>query len=72
MSKTIAFRKPQDPADAFVAKGKETFEEPLESAKRMTLDVPASLHKALKRKAVDDGLTMRELVIEWMREKLNA
>jgi predicted HicB family RNase H-like nuclease len=70
MSKTIGFRKPQAPADAFVAKGKEAFDEPSEPVKRMTLDVPASLHKALKRKAVDDGLTMRELVVQWVREKL--
>jgi len=72
MSKTIGFRTPQDQADAFVAKGKESFDEPLEPVKRMTLDIPASLHKALKRKAVDDGLTMRELVVQWVREKLNA
>ena len=70
MSKTIGIRKPQNPADAFVAKGKETFEAPSEPVKRMTLDVPASLHKALKRRAVDDGLTMRELLIDWVREKL--
>lgn len=72
MSKTIGFRTPQESAEAFVAKGKETFEEPSEPVKRMTLDVPASLHKALKRKAVDDGVTMRELVIQWVREKMNA
>jgi predicted HicB family RNase H-like nuclease len=70
MSKTIGFRKPQNPVDEFVAKGKEVYDEPSEPVKRMTLDVPASLHKALKRKAVDDGLTMRELVVQWVREKL--
>jgi len=72
MSKTVAFRKPQDPADAFVSKGKEGFDEPAEPVKRMTIDMPTSLHKTLKRKAVDDGLTMRELLLEWIREKLNA
>jgi hypothetical protein len=70
MSKTIGFKKPQNKEDEFVAKGKETFDVSSEPIKRLTFDIPESLHKALKRKAVDDGCTMRELIAKWIKEKL--
>lgn len=30
--------------------------------KRLTLDIPEDLHRAIKRKAVDEGVTMAELL----------
>jgi predicted DNA binding CopG/RHH family protein len=30
--------------------------------KRLTLDIPEELHRAIKRKAVDEGVTMAELL----------
>ncbi len=33
-----------------------------EKMKRLTLDIPQSLHRAIKRKAIDEGQTMAELL----------
>jgi predicted DNA binding CopG/RHH family protein len=33
-----------------------------EKMKRLTLDIPEELHRAIKRKAVDEGVTMAELL----------
>ena len=33
-----------------------------EKMKRLTLDIPESLHKAIKRQAVDSGVTMADLL----------
>ncbi|MBD2341659.1 hypothetical protein H6G64_32475 [Calothrix sp. FACHB-156] len=33
-----------------------------EKMKRLTLDIPESLHKAIKRQAVDAGVTMADLL----------
>jgi len=74
MSKTIGFKSPlpKAEADAFIAKGKETYTEPEEPLKRLTLDLPESLHRNLKLKAVEEGSTMRDLVTLWVREKIDA
>jgi predicted DNA binding CopG/RHH family protein len=37
-------------------------EKPSEKMKRLTLDLPESLHRAIKRRAVDKGTTMIELI----------
>jgi hypothetical protein len=74
MSKTVGFKSPipKAEADAFVAKGKETYAEADEPMKRLTLDLPESLHKTLKLKAVEEGSTIRDLVTMWIREKIDA
>jgi predicted DNA binding CopG/RHH family protein len=36
-------------------------EKSTEKMKRLTLDLPESLHRAIKRRAVDEGTTMIEL-----------
>lgn len=33
-----------------------------EKMKRLTLDIPEGLHRAIKRKAVDEGVTMADLL----------
>ncbi|MEI8033664.1 MAG: hypothetical protein WCH05_09995 [Chlorobiaceae bacterium] len=73
MSKTVGFKTPlpKAQADAFVAKGKETYTEGTEPMKRLTLDVPDNLHKALKIKAIDEGCSVRDLVTLWVQERIN-
>ena len=74
MSKTIGFKSPlpKEQADAFVAKGKEIYADVEEPLKRLTLDLPESLHKNLKLKAVEKGSTMRDLITLWVREKIET
>ena len=75
MSKTIGFKTPlpKAEADAFVAKGKETYTEPevTGQTKRLTIDVPESLHRSLKLKAIDEGCTIRDLVTLWLQDRIN-
>jgi predicted DNA binding CopG/RHH family protein len=39
-----------------------------EKMKRLTLDIPESLHKAIKLKATNEGVTMVELLRELLEE----
>lgn len=39
-----------------------------EKMKRLTLDIPESLHKAIKRQAVDTGVTMADLLRELLEQ----
>jgi predicted DNA binding CopG/RHH family protein len=39
-----------------------------EKMKRLTLDIPESLHKAIKRQAVDAGVTMADLLRELLEQ----
>jgi predicted HicB family RNase H-like nuclease len=73
MTKKIPFKNPakQVDADAFVAKGKELYNEQEEPLKRLTLDLPESLHKTLKMKAVEEGSSMRDLITLWVSEKVS-
>lgn len=34
--------------------------------RKLVLDLPTTLHKRLKQAALDRGVTMRALVIEWL------
>ncbi len=34
--------------------------------RKLVLDLPTALHKRLKQAALDRGVTMRALVIEWL------
>jgi predicted DNA binding CopG/RHH family protein len=36
--------------------------------KRLTLDIPESLHKAIKRQAVDAGVTMADLLRDLLEQ----
>lgn len=47
-------------------------EEVVEKRKRLTLDIPESLHKVIKRKSVDEGVPMLNLIQQVLeREFLN-
>ena len=43
-------------------------EEAPEKIKRLTLDIPESLHRAIKRKAVEDGETMADQLRSLLEE----
>lgn len=38
--------------------------------RRLSITIGAALHRALKRKALEEDTTIKELVIKWIREKL--
>jgi len=40
------------------------------SIKRLTLDMPSSLHRKLKLKAIEDDIPMAEMVREWIELRL--
>ncbi len=43
-------------------------QEQSEKMKRLTLDIPESLHKAIKRQAVDTGVTMADLLRDLLEQ----
>lgn len=43
-----------------------------EKIKRLTLDIPESLHKAIKLKATNEGVTMVELLRELLEENYGS
>ena len=43
-----------------------------EKMKRLTLDIPEPLHRAIKRKAVDEGVTMVELLRTLLEQHFDA
>ncbi len=65
--KRIQFpRKPG--ADAWVAQGRgETVVEE-QKTKRLTLDLPEGLHRAIKRRAVDEGVTMVDMLRKLLQD----
>jgi len=44
----------------------------LEKTKRLTLDIPESLHKAIKLKATIEGVTMVDLLRELLEERYGS
>lgn len=55
-------------ADTWVAQGEE--HPPLRGTlKRLTLDIPQELHKAIKLHAVEDGTTMVEMLRTLLEER---
>lgn len=43
-------------------------EKPVDKMKRLTLDIPESLHQAIKLKAVEQGVTMANMLRELLEE----
>ncbi len=43
-------------------------EQPVEKMKRLTLDIPESLHQAIKLKAVEQGVTMADMLRALLEE----
>jgi predicted DNA binding CopG/RHH family protein len=46
----------------------QPLQEQPEKMKRLTLDIPESLHKAIKRQAVDAGVTMADLLRDLLEQ----
>ncbi|NJN74084.1 MAG: hypothetical protein HC799_15370 [Limnothrix sp. RL_2_0] len=67
-------RKPMTEAENWVAERQAPIAaEPtpkVEKMKRLTIDVPESLHRSLKLKSVAEGMTMADLVRSWIEEKI--
>jgi hypothetical protein len=63
-------RKPR--ADEWVAQGREKTTTPEQKKKRLTLDLPEGLHRAIKRRAVEEGVTMVEMLRTLLEERYGA
>ncbi|HIJ30882.1 MAG: hypothetical protein HOK37_10680 [Gammaproteobacteria bacterium] len=49
----------------------KTLSDDSKSIKRLTLDMPASLHRRLKIKAIENDAPMAEMVREWIEQRLS-
>ena len=64
---------PQKPtADQWVAQGQEPAAPPAAPIKRLTLDLPAPLHKAIKMRAVEEGTTILALLQALLEQEYGA
>ena len=71
--KQIQFPKKPNTADAWITQGKEKgVALSQEKTKRLTLDLPESLHRAIKRQAVDEGVPMVDMLRELLEEHYSA
>lgn len=62
---------PQKPSpEAWVSQGREREAKAGKGMKRLTLDIPEDLHRALKRRALEEDTTMLDLVRTWIEERL--
>ena len=59
-------RKPS--ADQWVAQGRERTATAEQKMKRLTLDLPESLHRAIKHRAVDEGVTIVDMLRKLLEE----
>jgi predicted DNA binding CopG/RHH family protein len=60
-------KKPR--TDEWVAQGREKVTAPEQKMKRLTLDLPEGLHRAIKRRAVEDGVTMVDMLRKLLEEQ---
>jgi hypothetical protein len=62
---------PQKPSpEQWVNQGREREARGDKAVKRLTLDIPEDLHRALKRRALEEDTTMLDLVQTWIEERL--
>ena len=62
---------PQKPSsEQWVSQGRERQAKADKALKRLTLDIPENLHRALKRRALEEDTTMLDLVQTWIEERL--
>ena len=59
-------------ADEWVAQGREKAAAPEQKMKRLTLDLPEGLHRAIKRRAVEEGVTMVDMLRTLLEEQYGA
>jgi len=67
MAKKIQIKNPRNKA---VPKDPDTWVNSREDIKRLTFDMPASLHAKLKIYAVRENKTMGEVIIDLLKEEL--
>ncbi len=64
---------PQKPtADQWVAQGQDPEPPPAAPIKRLTLDLPAPLHKAIKMRAVEEGTTILAMLQALLEQEYGA
>ena len=56
-------------ADEWVAQGREKAVGTEQKMKRLTLDLPEGLHRAIKRRAVEEGVTMVDMLRKLLEEQ---
>jgi hypothetical protein len=56
--------------EAWVQQGAPPATTPVTKVKRLTVDIPAELHKALRQRALDEDTTLQALLTRWLEEKL--
>ena len=56
-------------AEEWAAQGKEKAGGGGEKMKRLTLDLPEGLHRAIKRRAVEEGVTMVKMLRTLLEER---
>ena len=57
--------------DTNVAAGSKTTASDSRAIKRLTLDMPASLHRRLKIKAIENDVAMAEMIREWIEQRMS-
>lgn len=63
-------RIPKKPrADEWVAQGKERTAPTEQKIKRLTLDLPEDLHTAIKHRAVDEKVSMADMLRKLLEER---
>jgi len=64
---------PQKPtADQWVTQGQDPEPPPAAPIKRLTLDLPAPLHKAIKMRAVEEGTTILAMLQALLEQEYGA
>ena len=59
-------------ADEWVAQGREKPVATEQKMKRLTLDLPEGLHRAIKRRAVEEGVTLVDMLRTLLEEQYAA
>jgi hypothetical protein len=59
-------------ADEWVAQGREKVVGSEQKMKRLTLDLPEGLYRAIKRRAVEEGVTMVDMLRTLLEEQYGA
>jgi len=63
-------RIPKKPrAEQWVSQGRERMVHAEQKVKRLTLDIPEDLHTAIKRRAVDEKMTMADMLRKLLEER---
>jgi predicted DNA binding CopG/RHH family protein len=69
-SETKKVRIPKKPsAEQWVAQGREQPAPAGQKIKRLTLDIPEDLHRAIKHRAVDEGVTIADMLRKLLEDR---